>query len=78
MAAKNIVLNFDEVIEFKQAVQSKFGVDVHFHDACGAQSFSVAPDTLTPELRDYLSSYFEERKATAHIADDGNIVIMRL
>lgn len=77
MTRKNMVLNLDQVIELKKALADQFGATLHFHDACGAQSFSMDPDKLTPEVRDYLNSYSGECKAVAHIADDGNIVVTR-
>lgn len=64
-------LSLDEVIEMRDLVQERFGVRVHMHDACGGQSFSVAPQDMTPELRSYLAGYFDACGLKVSIGDDG-------
>lgn len=64
-------LNLDEVMELKKEIAERFGVEVHMHDTCGAQTFSVDPDKMTPELENYIIGYFDGQNMQADIAKDG-------
>lgn len=70
-------LSIDEVLALRKAVQDKFGVYVHLHDACGAQSFSVDKNEMTEELRHFLESYFDDRGRSVVIGDDGFFSVRR-
>lgn len=50
-------LNLDQVLDLKEIVKERFGVEVHYHDTCGGQSFDVKE--MTPELKSYLQGYFD-------------------
>lgn len=61
------VLTLDDVLDLKEYVQERFGVDVHYHDACGGQSFEVA--NMTPDLKNYLTGYFDGQHLHASFSD---------
>lgn len=72
-----MALNIDEVLALRKAVQDQFGVYVHMHDACGAQSFSIGEGEMTPELRRFLEGYFAKRRETVAISGDGSFAVRR-
>lgn len=68
-------LTIDQVLALRKDLQERFGVYVHMHDACGAQSFSVEPDEMTDALREYLQQYFSGMGMTVQISDDGYFAV---
>ena len=55
--------SYSQVLEFKRILDEKFGVYLHFHDACGGQYFS-----FDDEVYQFLTSYFANIGGKIHIA----------
>ena len=53
--------SYSQVLEFKRILDEKFGVYLHFHDACGGQYFS---------FDEFLTSYFANIGGKINIADN--------
>lgn len=66
-----MALSLDEVLRLRKGVQEQFGAYVHLHDACGAQTLSVEPDEMTPELRAYLEKFFQNQGAEVVFGGEG-------
>lgn len=64
-------LSLDDVLDLKEYVKERFDEDVHFHDACGGQSFDVA--RMTPELKSYLTGYFDAKGLQAVFSDTDGV-----
>lgn len=64
-----MALNLSEVIELKKLVEEQFAVQLHFHDSCGGQSFSV-DEPISRELEAILRTYFEKKRGQIRIAED--------
>lgn len=52
------IISFDEVLKLKHACDEKFKEHVHFHDACGGQSFSIETDS--DEIRNFIINFMAE------------------
>lgn len=63
------ILTLSEVTELKAAVRSRFGTELHFHDCCGGQSFSV--DKTDKEMRKFIADFFAAKKLNITFSDNG-------
>lgn len=54
-----MILTLNEVVDLKKRVDESFGVQIHFHDGCGGQYFSV--DRPTEELKEFIIRFFDAR-----------------
>ncbi|MBR2525433.1 hypothetical protein IKE67_03095 [bacterium] len=63
------ILDFTEVLEFKKAIDEKYGLYVHFHDACGGQYFSF--DETKDGVQQYAKEYFSVKNLLPVFAEDG-------
>ena len=70
-----LTLSLLEVNELKTSAEQQFGIKIHFHDCCGAQSFSV--DSMTPEAQTFIRTYFEEKGLQAEFSDDMRAFVVR-
>lgn len=59
--------NYDEVIAFKKYLE-QFNAVVHFHDACGGQSFTL--EQTSEKLRNSICEYFKKQGKTVSFAED--------
>ena len=62
--------SYSEVLKIKKLLDEKFGVYLHFHDACGGQYFSF-DSTPDKSIIDYLSKYFSELGGRLNTSDNG-------
>lgn len=62
-------LDFSQVLEMKKAVDEVFHLNVHFHDACGGQYFSL-DEKPTKELEDFITDYFAKKNITVDFTTD--------
>lgn len=51
-----MILTIFEVQNLKKEVLQKFSVQIHFHDGCGGQYFTV--DQPTEELKKFVIEFF--------------------
>lgn len=64
-----MILKISDVIPLKNEAREKFSAEVHFHDCCGGQFFSL--DTQSEELKNFIALYFAEKNLRAVFSDDG-------
>ena len=65
-----MVLTINEVIQLKSQLAETFGAQLHFHDACGAQSFSLdAP--ATGALQSWITEQIKKMGGTVHFSPSG-------
>lgn len=63
------ILTFDEYITLKNLINSKFGVNLHLHDACAGQFFSLeAPDM---QVKSFIEQYFFKQNLIAKFDKSG-------
>lgn len=64
------VFTITEAASLKEAAKTQFSAVLHFHDACGGQSFSLdAP--ASPALRDFIAGFAAEKGGCVLFDDDG-------
>ena len=64
-----VSLNYSDVLKMKKAVDERFHLNVHFHDGCGSQYFSI-DEKPTAEITDYIIKYFSELGIKINYATD--------
>jgi hypothetical protein len=64
-----LTLTFSEVTKLKDEIQKHFSVNVHFHDGCGGQYFSL--DDKNEEVSKYIFEYFKKLNLKATFSNDG-------
>lgn len=64
------IYSLETVIEIKRELAEKFGLDLHFHDGCGSQSFSFdAP--VNADVADWITAYFGKLGGTVQFSESG-------
>ena len=63
------IIDFAEVLEFKKAIDEKYGLYVHFHDTCGGQYFSF--DETKDGVQQFAKEYFSVKNLLPVFAKDG-------
>lgn len=66
---KSLTLSYPQVLKIKKALDERFGVYLHFHDACGGQYFSF-DQRQNDEVFDFLSECFAPLGGTLDISTD--------
>ena len=64
-----MILDYETVLQLKQAVKAACGATLHFHDRCGGQSFSLETDD--PAVRAAVIAAFEGLNMQVRFSDDG-------
>ena len=64
-----MILTLSEVTKLKKEVIDRFSAQIHFHDGCGGQYFSL--DESNDELQKYIIAYFTDIKMQAVFSEDG-------
>ncbi len=64
-----MILSISDVTDLKKAITEKFSSQIHFHDGCGGQYFTV--DEPTDELKSFLTEYFARQKLKVRFLKDG-------
>lgn len=63
------VISFSEAGELKAFIQKHFDVDLHIHDTCAGQYFSL--DEPHDIVREFLIAYFKKQGIDVFISADG-------
>lgn len=63
-----MILSISDVAELKRTIAEQFSLQIHFHDACGGQHFTV--DEPTGALVNFLTEYFAERNLKVIFSED--------
>ncbi len=66
-----MVLTLSQVSELKKAVTERFSVNIHFHDGCGGQYFTV--DEPSKELTEFITEYFAKMNESVRFSSKGDI-----
>lgn len=64
-----MILTLDDVADFKKKVSETFSQEIHFHDGCGGQYFSL--DKQDDRLKAYIVNYCADRNLRAVFSADG-------
>lgn len=64
-----LILTLSEVTKLKKEVNDRFSVQIHFHDGCGGQYFSL--DQSNDELKKFIIAYFTNINMQAVFSEDG-------
>ena len=64
-----MILTLSEVNTIKKEVSDRFSVQIHFHDGCGGQCFSL--DESNDELQKYITAYSTDMNMHAVFSEDG-------
>lgn len=52
------IIDFTNVVKLKKTVENEFGENIHFHDACGGQYFTL--ENTSTELQKFITSYLKK------------------
>ena len=64
-----MILTLTEVAALKKEAAEKFLQEIHFHDGCGGQYFTV--DKPTEALKEFIVAFFAERKCRVRFSENG-------
>lgn len=64
-----MILSLSAAAELKKAVAEKFSVNVHFHDGCGGQYFSLQKPQ--DEIREFISNFLASKNFKAVFSENG-------
>ena len=62
------MLNLNEIVELKSQVKSRFGVTLHFHDACPKAFFTL--DKQSRDAEKFIEEFLSQRKLFPRFSDD--------
>ena len=68
-----MVLNLDEVIALKMELSKRFSAELHLHDSCGGQSFSLKNPSV--EAQRFIEKYCRNRSMRAVFYDPSGFVV---
>ncbi|MBR1680182.1 hypothetical protein IJ707_00140 [bacterium] len=63
------ILDYTEVLELKKAVGEKYGIYVHFHDACDGQYFNM--DETKDGVQQFIKEYFSVKNLLPVFSESG-------
>lgn len=66
-----MVITFDKAAELKQQISDKFGLYLHLHDACGAQSFSF-DEPIDEYVSAWIREYFGKIGGNVQFSESGS------
>lgn len=64
-----MILTLIEVADLKKKIAEKFSVQIHFHDGCGGQYFTV--DRLTDKLKEFIIAFFADKNLNVIFSESG-------
>lgn len=64
-----MILTLSEVTKLKKEISDRFPAQIHFHDGCGGQYFSL--DQSNDELQKFITEYFTYMNMQAVFSEDG-------
>lgn len=63
-----MIITITEAAELKKEIKEKFSADIHFHDGCGGQYFTL--DEPSGEIVKFIDGYFAEKNMRAVFSGD--------
>ncbi len=67
-----MIFDYSDVLKMKKAVDDVFHLNVHFHDGCGGQYFSL-DEKPTDELKTFISDYYQNLGIKVNYTNDFQI-----
>ena len=67
-----MTVDYSDVLKMKKAVDDVFHLNVHFHDGCGGQYFSL-DEKPSDELKSFIVDYYETLGIKVNYANDFQI-----
>jgi hypothetical protein len=64
-----MMITLDDAIALKQEIKNRFATDVHFHDGCGGQYFTL--DEKNEAVVTYITDYYAKLSQKAVFSADG-------
>ena len=64
------IIDLETAAQLKSLVKETFSVQLHFHDGCGGQYFSMEKPAGR-RLRDWVVTFGEERRLKVIFSEDG-------
>lgn len=64
-----MILSLSDVADLKREITERFSAQIHFHDSCGGQCFTV--DKPTEELKKFITDFFAARKLKVFFSENG-------
>ncbi|MCH5324046.1 MAG: hypothetical protein J1E39_02425 [Eubacterium sp.] len=63
------IISLSDAAQIKKEISDRFGVDLHFCDSCGGQSFAM--DKTSDEIKEYITQFWDSRNMSARFSEDG-------
>lgn len=63
------MFNISDIIQFKQALTEKHGVDLHYHDVCPKPFFTMV--RTDSEIQAFITAYLQPKGYAPQFSDDG-------
>lgn len=63
------ILNFDEYLHLKTLLKKNFNADIHMHDTCQGQYFSLEKQNKKAEK--FIKNYFKKKKLDIYFDNNG-------
>lgn len=64
-----MIITLSEAAALKKEIAEKYHVQLHFHDGCGGQYFTL--EQPSAELKKYITDYFAEKDLQAVFSENG-------
>lgn len=64
-----MILALSDITKLKKEIGDRFSAQIHFHDGCGGQYFSL--DERNDEIQKYITAYFADMNVQAVFSEDG-------
>ena len=65
-----MIISLTDAAELKREAAEKFSVQIHFHDGCGGQYYTV--EEPTEELKKYIAEFLTSKKMKPVFSEDGS------
>lgn len=62
-------ISISDAAGLKREIAEKFSVQIHFHDGCGGQYFTI--ENPTEELKEYIRTFFARQNANVLFSENG-------
>lgn len=64
-----MIISLSDAAELKKGAKERLSSDIHFHDGCGGQFFTI--DAPTAELKQFIIDFFASRKIKVFFSENG-------
>ena len=65
-----MIIGLTEAAELKREAAEKFSVQIHFHDGCGGQYFTV--EEPAEEVKEFIAEFLSFKKLKPVFSEDGS------